>query len=46
MAFLVLGLGAEAPVTIDDGAPIETSFPAFSSLMRDIGADIREGETS
>jgi 3-phosphoshikimate 1-carboxyvinyltransferase len=43
MAFLVLGLGSEKPVTIDDGAPIETSFPGFSDLMRGAGADIRDG---
>jgi 3-phosphoshikimate 1-carboxyvinyltransferase len=43
MAFLVLGLGAANPVVIDDGAPIETSFPGFSSLMRGVGADIRDG---
>lgn len=44
MAFLVLGLAAEAPVAIDDDAPIATSFPGFVALMRDLGADIgREG---
>lgn len=41
MAFLVLGLGAEGPVTIDDGAMIATSFPGFAAAMRGIGADIR-----
>ena len=40
MAFLVLGLGADAPVCIDDGATIETSFPGFSGLMRSLGANI------
>ncbi len=29
MAFLVLGLASRAPVRIDDGAPIATSFPDF-----------------
>ncbi|PZW47062.1 3-phosphoshikimate 1-carboxyvinyltransferase [Humitalea rosea] len=33
MSALVLGLGARAPVVVDDGAFIETSFPGFSDLM-------------
>ncbi len=37
MAFLVMGLGAEAPVQVDDVAPIATSFPGFLALMRDLG---------
>lgn len=40
MAFLVLGLGAQAPVTVDDGRVIATSFPQFVDLMRGIGAQI------
>ncbi len=40
MAFLVLGLGAENPVTVDDGAMIATSFPGFVGLMKRLGADI------
>jgi 3-phosphoshikimate 1-carboxyvinyltransferase len=40
MAFLVLGLAAEQPVTIDDAAPIETSFPGFVALMNGLGAAI------
>jgi 3-phosphoshikimate 1-carboxyvinyltransferase len=42
MAFLVLGLGAERGVTIDDGATIATSFPGFATLMTGLGATIRE----
>jgi 3-phosphoshikimate 1-carboxyvinyltransferase len=38
MAFLVLGLVANAPVQIDDGAPIATSFPDFAPLMTRLGA--------
>jgi 3-phosphoshikimate 1-carboxyvinyltransferase len=38
MAFLVLGLACEKPVTIDDAAPIATSFPSFLPLMRGLGA--------
>lgn len=41
MAFLVLGLAAKGPVTIDDGAMIATSFPGFAAAMRGIGADLR-----
>lgn len=40
MSFLVLGLAARAPVSVDDGAPIATSFPGFLPLMRDLGAAI------
>ena len=40
MAFLVLGLATEKPVTIDDQAMIATSFPQFMGLMRALGADI------
>ena len=29
MSFLVLGLAADEPVTVDDAAPIATSFPEF-----------------
>ena len=40
MAFIVLGLGAREPVTIDDAAPIATSFPSFLDMMRGLGADL------
>jgi 3-phosphoshikimate 1-carboxyvinyltransferase len=40
MAFLVLGIAAREPVTVDDAAPIETSFPGFAALMNRLGADI------
>lgn len=40
MSFLVLGLGAREPVAIDDGSPIDTSFPGFASLMAGLGAKI------
>ena len=43
MSFLVLGLAARAPVTIDDGSPIATSFPVFEPLMQGLGADIARG---
>lgn len=41
MSFLVLGLGARRPVTVDDGEFIDTSFPGFGDFMRSLGADIR-----
>ena len=40
MSFLVMGLAAEMPVTIDDGRPIATSFPEFRTLMTGAGASI------
>jgi 3-phosphoshikimate 1-carboxyvinyltransferase len=40
MAFLVMGLAAEKPVTIDDANMIATSFPEFMGLMQDLGAEI------
>ena len=38
MAFLVLGMAAERPVAVDDGSPIDTSFPGFVTLMNGLGA--------
>lgn len=43
MSFLVCGLAAKAPVAIDDGSPIQTSFPVFEGLMRGLGALIERG---
>ncbi|MEM1345189.1 MAG: 3-phosphoshikimate 1-carboxyvinyltransferase [Pseudomonadota bacterium] len=43
MAFLVLGLGARQPVTIDDVTPIATSFPGFPALMAELGATLEGG---
>mgnify|MGYP003644662918 CR=1 FL=1 len=40
MSFLVLGMAAQAPVQVDDGGPIATSFPIFEGLMAGLGADI------
>ena len=44
MAFLVLGLATEKPVTIDDQAMIATSFPEFMGLMAGLGAEIETVE--
>ncbi|MCY3984035.1 MAG: 3-phosphoshikimate 1-carboxyvinyltransferase [Roseovarius sp.] len=41
MSFLVLGLAANKPVSINDASPIATSFPTFEALMTGIGANIR-----
>ena len=43
MSFLVCGLAAKSPVAVDDGSPIQTSFPVFGGLMRDLGALIERG---
>jgi 3-phosphoshikimate 1-carboxyvinyltransferase len=40
MSFLVMGLAAEKPVTVDDSAIIATSFPEFMDLMTGLGAKI------
>jgi 3-phosphoshikimate 1-carboxyvinyltransferase len=40
MAFLILGLGASEPVTVDDVTMIATSFPGFAALMTSIGAEL------
>ena len=42
MSFLVLGGLTAAPITIDDGSPIETSFPGFIKLMNGLGCKIEE----
>ena len=40
MSFLILGMAAQGPVTVDDGGPIATSFPIFETLMAELGAQI------
>ncbi|MBB4065873.1 3-phosphoshikimate 1-carboxyvinyltransferase [Gellertiella hungarica] len=40
MSFLVMGLAAENPVTVDDATMIATSFPEFMDLMTGLGARI------
>jgi 3-phosphoshikimate 1-carboxyvinyltransferase len=39
MAFLVMGLAAPEPVTVDDVSMVATSFPEFEDLMRGMGAE-------
>ena len=43
MAFLVLGMACRDSMTIDDGAPIATSFPGFVELMNGLGGAMRHG---
>lgn len=43
MSGLVLGLGAKAPVTVDEVAMISTSYPGFFDDMAALGAVIGEG---
>lgn len=38
MAFLIVGLGAEEPVTVDDIGMIATSFPGFVPMLSGLGA--------
>ncbi len=40
MSFLALGSVTQEPVTIDDAAPIDTSFPDFAGLMNTLGCKI------
>ena len=40
MSFMVLGMAAQQPVSVDDGSPIATSFPIFEDLMAGLGAEI------
>lgn len=40
MSFLVLGMAAGEPVTVDDATAIATSFPEFEDLMRQLGATV------
>lgn len=37
MSFLVLGTVTPEFITVDDGAPIQTSFPTFVPLMNELG---------
>jgi 3-phosphoshikimate 1-carboxyvinyltransferase len=43
MSFLIMGLAAKEPVTIDDGRVMETSFPGFVDLLTSLGARMTRG---
>ncbi|UWQ49215.1 3-phosphoshikimate 1-carboxyvinyltransferase [Leisingera caerulea] len=40
MSFMVMGMGAQNAVSVDDGSPIATSFPIFETLMGNLGAKL------
>lgn len=40
MAFLVMGLAAQAGMSVDDTRAIDTSFPEFADVMTHIGAEV------
>ncbi|USQ96165.1 3-phosphoshikimate 1-carboxyvinyltransferase [Caulobacter sp. RL271] len=42
MSHLILGMAAQAPVTVDEPGMIATSFPGFADLMRGLGATLSE----
>ncbi|MGE3305680.1 MAG: 3-phosphoshikimate 1-carboxyvinyltransferase, partial [Rhizobiaceae bacterium] len=46
MAFLVMGLVSEKPVTVDDQSMIATSFPEFMDLMKGLGAQIETAKAA
>jgi 3-phosphoshikimate 1-carboxyvinyltransferase len=39
MSFLIMGMAAEKPITVDDTTHIGTSFPGFNELMTGLGAE-------
>ena len=43
MSFAVASLACRMPVTVDDRAPIATSFPRFVAMMATLGAEQWEG---
>jgi 3-phosphoshikimate 1-carboxyvinyltransferase len=45
MSFMVMGFASNAPVSLDDGQPIATSFPIFEPLMAALGAQIDRSDT-
>ena len=42
MSHLILGLGSEEPVAVDEPGMIATSFPGFLALIRGLGGEIDE----
>ena len=40
MSFLILGLSSQSYIEIDDYSTINTSFPNFIQLMRELGANL------
>ncbi|QDC08527.1 3-phosphoshikimate 1-carboxyvinyltransferase [Oceanicola sp. D3] len=44
MSFLICGMAAKEPVSVDDAGPIATSFPIFMDLMGGLGARLERAE--
>jgi 3-phosphoshikimate 1-carboxyvinyltransferase len=42
MSFVIMGLAAQKPVTIDDAAMIDTSYPGFVAQMSELGASLTD----
>jgi len=42
MSHLILGLAAQAGVSVDEPGMIATSFPGFADMMRGLGGDLSE----
>ncbi|MFT7099403.1 MAG: 5-enolpyruvylshikimate-3-phosphate synthase [Rickettsiales bacterium] len=42
MSFLVMGLGLENGVKIDDSEPINTSFPNFVKIFAEFGVEFKK----
>jgi 3-phosphoshikimate 1-carboxyvinyltransferase len=40
MSMVVAGLHARRPITIDDAAPVATSFPTFFDLLQTLGGEV------
>ncbi|TDJ17267.1 MAG: 3-phosphoshikimate 1-carboxyvinyltransferase [Gammaproteobacteria bacterium] len=40
MAFTIAGLNAKAPITVKDCANVETSFPGFVDIAKNVGLDL------
>ncbi|MEJ6397098.1 3-phosphoshikimate 1-carboxyvinyltransferase [Yoonia sp. 208BN28-4] len=45
MAFMVMGMATQKPMSVNDGSPIATSFPIFEPLMERLGAQIVRSES-
>jgi 3-phosphoshikimate 1-carboxyvinyltransferase len=43
MSFLIMGMATNAPMSVDDGGPIATSFPIFEPLMARLGSCLSRG---
>ena len=44
MSFMVMGMAAQNPVSVDDGGPIATSCPIFEPLMAGLGANVARAD--